>query len=153
MKGQLHYEAEFVPALLVKNVKFHGGINEIQRATRHRGSGSDDGSTVNESETSSISSSELDDTMNATPTVSAPLADKSRSHKANMSSDTTYTSTSVAAPNSDVTKDVSEEKETKEGAEPNGDAKSEKASEKSEPGLHIGKEDFATHRKSLGSLF
>lgn len=131
-KGQLHYEAEFVPALLVNNVKFHGGLNELQRATKKRNSGgSDDGGTVDASDASSISTTELEETTHATPTASSPMPDKSRGHKSRKSNATTHTTESNAVSESNA----------------DGEKEDDKASVKTEPGLKITKDDLSKYRK------
>ncbi|KAJ7693677.1 C2 domain-containing protein [Mycena rosella] len=70
-KGQLHYTAEFVPALALEGVKFDAPTNEIQRAAE--GQEDPDGSDVRSSKSSSSSSS-ASDNVAATPTIVEPKA-------------------------------------------------------------------------------
>ncbi|KAI0080049.1 tricalbin [Panus rudis PR-1116 ss-1] len=90
-KGQLHYEAEFVPAIPVKGLKFNKGMNALKRASQAY---STDAGTVISDDTSSISSS--DEEYQAVPegiTTTAPLQ-KARHHQKSVSVDTTGTALS-----------------------------------------------------------
>ncbi|KAJ7456618.1 C2 domain-containing protein [Mycena latifolia] len=68
-KGQLHYTAEFIPALALEGVKFDAPVNEIQRAAQE--SEDPDGSAVRSSGSSSSSSSSG---AAPTPTIVEPKA-------------------------------------------------------------------------------
>ena len=69
-KGQLHYVAEFVPAMALKGVKFEKDQNEIQRAAQNQGEG---GSYTSQS-SSSLSSSDEEEVRNVT--VSKPTTEE-----------------------------------------------------------------------------
>ena len=51
-KGQLHFVAEFVPALALYGVKFESGPNELQQAVQHEPAGSEGGDTIDTAHTS-----------------------------------------------------------------------------------------------------
>lgn len=68
-KGQLHYEAEFVPALPVKGIQFTAGPNEIERAV-HDGAG-EGGDAY--SARSSVSSDDGQDAHFGVTTAAQPL--------------------------------------------------------------------------------
>ena len=51
-KGQLHFTAEFVPALALHGVKFESGPNELQAAVEHEPVGSEGGDTIDTAHTS-----------------------------------------------------------------------------------------------------
>lgn len=50
-KGQLHFTAEFVPALALHGVKFESGPNELQAAVDHEPAGSEGGDTIDTAHT------------------------------------------------------------------------------------------------------
>ncbi|GBE78423.1 Uncharacterized protein SCP_0113110 [Sparassis crispa] len=77
LKGNLHYEAEFIPALPVKDVKFETGVNEIQRASQRNGES--DGDTVLDDAGSGRSSEE--ETVPEGITASGPLSPLSPAFK------------------------------------------------------------------------
>ncbi|KAF9650690.1 tricalbin [Thelephora ganbajun] len=74
-KGQLHYEAEFIPALALKNFKFSTGGNDIQHAiSRPNG----DASSIANGDGGSISSSDVEaESVPAGITTRGPLGVKS----------------------------------------------------------------------------
>lgn len=91
-KGKLFYEAEFVPAMHVKNVKFASGPNAIEKAVEDTEDA--DGGDVSEGD----SSSDFDThDIPITITASAPLSSDEqvvkspKGHKKNKSTDTTGT--------------------------------------------------------------
>ena len=100
-KGKLFYEAEFVPAMHVKNVKFSAGPNAIERAAQ----GSDDAEGDN---ISSHSGSEAE--KQAVPdgiTVSAPLdqdEQEQKGHKKTGSADTTNTTNTTRTADTQLTR-------------------------------------------------
>ncbi|KAF9023422.1 tricalbin [Hymenopellis radicata] len=63
-KGQLHYRAEFVPAMKLKGIKFDGHTNEMQRAANQELDG-EDGGVATDNDKSSMSSS--DEEIQAVP--------------------------------------------------------------------------------------
>ncbi|KAJ7124724.1 C2 domain-containing protein [Mycena crocata] len=69
-KGQLHYTAEFVPALALEGVKFDAPLNEIQRAAQ----GQSDSDVHSNSSSSSSSSS--DEGIALSPTIVEPNSPK-----------------------------------------------------------------------------
>ncbi|KAK7694283.1 hypothetical protein QCA50_001464 [Cerrena zonata] len=101
-KGQLVYEAEFIPAIPVKGIKFQTGLNELKRNTVSSDN-TDAGTVV--SDDASFSSS--DEEFQAVPnviTTSRPLEHGHRTHRTNISVDTTKTGisldTNLASPTS-----------------------------------------------------
>lgn len=73
-KGQLHYEAEFIPALALQGVEFASGDNKMQQAA---GNGGSDGSSFVADDGSSVSSSDVE--MQSVPagiTTTAPVGAK-----------------------------------------------------------------------------
>ncbi|KAI0067953.1 tricalbin [Artomyces pyxidatus] len=73
-KGQLHYVAEFIPAIALKGVKFQTGPNELQKVIENGSEGS--GRSV-DSVTSSVYSSHEEPNGLPAVTVSKPMADES----------------------------------------------------------------------------
>jgi len=103
-KGQLHYEAEFIPALDLQGVKFESEGNQMQRAAA---GGSDSGSFADD-DGSSMSSSDIE--VQAVPTgitATAPMGVDKRGvhhHSKGKSTDTTGTAgTTATANNTDAT--------------------------------------------------
>lgn len=92
-KGQLVYEAEFIPAIPVKNIKFQTHLNQLKRNTVSSDN-TDAGTVV--SDDASFSSS--DEEFQAVPdviTASKPIEHGHRTHKVNASVDTTKTGLSL----------------------------------------------------------
>jgi len=86
-KGELVYEAEFIPAIQIKGLKFHGGLNEIQRAAK--GGNDTDGETVpSESE-------DEDEIVNSAVTITNGTTNGARTHRKVKSTDTTATTATV----------------------------------------------------------
>jgi hypothetical protein len=100
-KGQLHYEAEFIPALDLQGVKFESGANQLQRAAG--GGGGSDGGSYADDDGSSMSSSDIEvQTVPTGITTTAPMGvDKRglRHHAKGKSTDTTGTTGTTATAN------------------------------------------------------
>ncbi|CAL1696266.1 unnamed protein product [Somion occarium] len=107
-KGQIIYEAEFIPAIPIKGLKFHAAMNELKR-TAMSGDSADGGTVA--SDGTSISSS--DEEVQAIPdriTTTAPL--QTRGHRKNTTSvdtaetaltvDTATSSTSPTSPTAPI---------------------------------------------------
>ncbi|OJA07635.1 hypothetical protein AZE42_01107 [Rhizopogon vesiculosus] len=120
-KGELHYRAEFIPALNLKHVHFDAGENEVQKvaheAQRRHGNG-------NGSSSRSISSSSSDEEERFV-TITRP---------------TTETGTNGAHRGGS-----SESVRTNGG----GDAKSDKAAESVKSGIELSKEELFKHQSGI----
>jgi hypothetical protein len=125
-KGQVHYVAEFVPALPVHFEKFEKGGNEMQRAAA--GADGDDGGSVAEDGSSASSSEEDHQAVPQGVTTRAPIG-ASKDH----TKDAKSTDTSVSA--GDQGTSISN------GNGTNGDPKP-----KEDEGVHMKKEDLLRHR-------
>ncbi|EKM60795.1 uncharacterized protein PHACADRAFT_246931 [Phanerochaete carnosa HHB-10118-sp] len=103
-KGKLFYEAQFVPAMPVKNVKFNSGPNAIERAVQGNDDlEGDDISTHNSSE------SEKQDVPDGI-TVSAPLDEDEqvqKGHRKTGSTDTTKTANTTRTADTQLTRNSS----------------------------------------------
>lgn len=122
-KGQLHYEAEFVPALVPKDFKFSTGGNNIQRAVN--GNDSNGGG--------SVSSSDVEgEIIPAGITTSKPLgAKRKENHVKNAgSTDTTVT--------------VDDELDVNSSAESSAEGQGK---DKTGKGVVMSKEELMKHRK------
>lgn len=120
-KGQLHYEAEFLPALVLKDFKFSSGGNSIQQTANGNDSKGEGGS---------ISSSDVEDqAVTAGITTRRPIGMKrEENHVKNVGS----TDTAVT---------VDDEPTTESSAESEGKDSSGK-------GVVMSKEELMRHRKS-----
>lgn len=118
-KGQLHFVAEFIPALALKDVGFDAGENEIQKAVKTM-NGITGGEVVVDSSSSTSARS---------ATVDRPIAESGK-HAAKSSQDTNVTDASQEGP-----KSQSEEGEPR------------KEDEK-QHGLELSKEELLKHRTS-----
>lgn len=137
-KGQLHYVAEFIPAIAVKGVSFESGENEIQRVVNDKGS-----------DTSSMSSSDIE--LEAIPegvTISRPLSGSPTGNSTEEEADSPTESKGnhKHAKSTDSTK-------TGETGKTNGTAESAESAETSaeEVGVEMSKEELMSHRKSASS--
>lgn len=117
-KGKLFYEAEFVPAMHVKNVKFSSGPNAIERAVqRSEDSDAEDVSSV----------SDADDNQ-AVPdgiTVSAPLGEDEKrrnGHRKTASTDTTATTNTTNTVDTQLTRSTTKSQKTNGEKRPEDDA-------------------------------
>ena len=123
-KGQLHYEAEFVPALVLRDFKFSAGGNNIQQAVNGNDSNGDRGS---------ISSSDVDgEAVPAGITTRRPLgAKRKENHVKNAgSTDTALTADDEFDANSII--ETSAESEGKD---------------KASKGVIMSKEELMEHRE------
>ncbi|KAI0786120.1 tricalbin [Abortiporus biennis] len=110
--GTLSYVAEFIPAILIRGLKFHGGINELQRVAKSKEGAETDGETV-PNDSSSDSSDDEDVPEGVTATT--PMQDSSRiGHKKAKSTDTTATSQTVESVMSKATQASSKPPSTEE---------------------------------------
>jgi hypothetical protein len=122
-KGQLHYEAEFVPAFVLKDFKFSTGGNKIQRTPNGNGSNGE----------SSVSSSDVEgEAVPAGITTRGPLgAKRKENHVKNAgSTDTAFT--------------VDDESDVNSIAESSGEGEGK---DKVEKGVVMSKEELMQHRK------
>lgn len=110
-KGKLLYEAEFVPAMHVKNVTFSKAPNAIERAVES--SADTDGGTVSDSE----SSSDID--AQSVPVGVTIATAANGGHKKTTSTDTTST---VSTVNSKLTHNTTKSTKTADEARPEDDA-------------------------------
>ena len=124
-KGQLHYEAEFVPALVLKDFKFSTSGNNIQRAANGNDSNGEGGS---------VSSSDVEgDSVPAGITTRGPLgAKRKENHVKNAgSTDTAFTVDDEFGVNSLTESSAEGEEKEKPGK-----------------GVVMSKEELMQHRKS-----
>ena len=112
-KGNLHFVAEFVPAIALRNVHFSSGSNELDKVLNDSG----------ESDTASISTKESGETVPEGVTIRRPMGDSTdeevlvskpkRGHtKGAKSTDTTKTTGSVRTANTSGTAETAETAET-----------------------------------------
>ncbi|KAH7918365.1 tricalbin, partial [Leucogyrophana mollusca] len=129
-KGQLHYEAEFVPALALKGVKFDNDENELQRAARE-GEGGEDGSVASRSSSRSSSPSLREERH---VTVARPTTDQGH----------------VPAKSTDTT-DAAKTNGAAETAEKGGTAQTngETGGGKEETGVELSKEELLKHQSGV----
>lgn len=102
-KGKLFYEAEFVPALHVKNVKFSSGPNAIERVVQ--GGDDADGDTISQMSGASEENQAVLDGI----TVSAPLEEDEqirKGHKKSGSADTTNTTNTTRTVDTQLTRET-----------------------------------------------
>jgi hypothetical protein len=128
-KGQLHYEAEFVPALALKNFRFSAGGNDIQHAVDGTGS---EGGSMGSGDGGSVSSSDVE--AEAVPTgitTRGPLGATKKEVQAQENGSTDTAVTTDAESNAHPTEPPGE-KETKG---------------KSREGVVLSKEELMHHRK------
>lgn len=133
-KGQLYYEAEFIPALALKNFEFSAGGNGIQHAAE--GANGDAGNSDN-GDGGSVSSSDIE--AEAVPTgitTRGPLGMKRKeNHVKNQgSTDTTFTEDADYNPDSNIESSSDSEGKGRSGK-----------------GVVMSKEELMKHRK-LGVL-
>lgn len=147
-KGQLHYEAEFIPALDLLGVKFERGPNQMQRAAGG-GGGSDSGSHADD-DGSSMSSSDIE--VQAVPTgitTTVPIGVDKRGHAKGKSTDTTRTTGTAATANNTDANDsvpVSPTSVTNVVSPVNGNGNGKDAPEK---GVAMSKDELLHQRKSF----
>ena len=122
-KGKLFYEAEFVPAQYVKNVKFSSGPNAIEQAVE--GMEDPDGGDVSEGETSSDADGQV---IPPEVTVTAPEQGNEKpvkGHRKTKSTDTTgttrtteshHTASTLLSVKTGKTADTSDEKRPEDDA-------------------------------------
>lgn len=129
-KGQLHYEAEFVPALALKNFEFSTSGNGIQQAVN---SADDAGSTADE-DGGSVSSSDIEaEAVPAGITTRKPLgARRKEGHTKN-------TGSTDSALTGDGDLDANSATESSSESEKKG---------KANKGVVLSKEELMNHRKS-----
>lgn len=75
-KGQLHYVAEFIPALNLKGIKFASAPNELERMVGNGGSDDDDGDVAEDSASSSSVSGGEDGFVPGKVTATTPIGFK-----------------------------------------------------------------------------
>lgn len=133
-KGQLHYEAEFVPAFALKDFKFSTSGNNIKRAANGSDSNGEGGSN---------SSSDVEgETVPAGITTRGPLgAKRKENHVKNAAS----TDTALTVDDDFDVSSITESSGEGEG-EGEGEDKSE-GKDKVEKGVVMSKEDLIQHRK------
>jgi len=133
-KGQLHYEAEFIPALALKNFEFSAGGNRIQHAVD--GANGDAGS-ISNGDGGSVSSSDIEaEAVPAGITTRGPLGTKRKeNHVKNVAS----TDTSFTVDTNQDANSIIESSGESEGKDRSG------------KGVVLSKEELMEHRK-LGVL-
>lgn len=129
-KGQLHYEAEFVPALALKNFEFSTGGNGIQRDVNDAGGSNGTGT---DEDGGSVSSSDVE--AEAVPTgitTRGPLGAKRKEghEKSATSTDTALTGDAEQDVNSSVESSGESERKVRAGK-----------------GVTMSKEELMRHRK------
>lgn len=141
-KGQLHYVAEFIPALNLKGVKFATGPNELERMVGNGGSDDDDGDVAEDSASSSSVSGAEDGFVPGKVTATRPIGFKGHA-KDKASVDTVKTVETVK---------TTETGRTGRSAATTGTVNTANGSvgqtEKEEPevGIEMSKEELLTHR-------
>ena len=129
-KGQLHYEAEFIPALALKNFEFSTGGNGIQQNVN--GSGGAGGSSADD-DGGSISSSDIEaEAVPAGITTRGPLGTKRKEGHVKSAASTDTALTGDVEPDANSTVESSAESEGKG---------------RSGKGVMLSKEELMRHRK------
>ncbi|KAL5495683.1 TCB2 [Sanghuangporus weigelae] len=134
-KGQLHYVAEFVPAIALKGVSFESSTNEIQKIAEEKGSDS-----------SSMSSSDIErDTVPEGVTISQPLSDSNGD-----SSDDEADSPSEAKGRHKKNSKSVDSMKTAETGKTNGTVDTAETKETTESvGVEMSKEELMTHQSGI----
>lgn len=138
-KGTLHYVAEFVPAIALKNVHFESASNEIQQVVDQAD---------NKSDSSSVSSSDVE--REAIPigvTVKRPLAEDNMQYE-EIKEDKTA---SEKGHNKKKSVDTTSVKttDTKDTSATGGTAETAPTAPPATPGVEMTKEELLKHRKLL----
>ncbi|KAH7915157.1 C2 domain-containing protein [Hygrophoropsis aurantiaca] len=128
-KGQLHYEAEFVPALAIKGVRFDRNENELQRAVREDDGGAD-GDVASKSSSRSSSPSPLEERH---VTVARPTTE--RDH--------------IPAKSMDTINTVKTNGDTNGNAERSESSLSNRDGEKEDTGIELSREDLLKHQSGV----
>ena len=150
-KGQLHYVAEFVPAIALKGVKFDTSPNELQTAIEGGGGGGEeDGEVVSDAASSISSSSEEAQAVPNGVTARAPIGDRSHTKGAS-STDTTGTkeTTKSTEPQSPIVSSSSVKSVSEKGANGNGNGVPKEPEDK---GVEMSREELLRQRASLSIL-
>ena len=144
-KGQLHYVAEFVPAIALKGVRFDTPPNELQTAIES-GGGEEDGEVMSDAASSISSSSEEAQAVPNGVTARAPMGDRSHT-KGAASTDTTGTkeTTKSTEPQSPVVSSSSVKGVSENGANGNGNVNGA-PKEPEDKGVEMSREELLQQR-------